>query len=142
MKTAGDLFTFNGDEFSASGLRNGDAITSIMLSSLGTPTGAPVGDYDVTVSSPVGINVANYDITFDTGTFSVALPVFNVTNVGDLAYDEFRRYIDLSETINRLIPPGNAGNSVPTNEPRTRFADEPEEENDEVIIPEIQVSGT
>ena len=62
-KVAGNTFTFNGTELAASGLVNGDTVTSATLTSSGTPasataTGSP---YAIVASNALGNGLSNHD---------------------------------------------------------------------------------
>ncbi|WP_197169261.1 MBG domain-containing protein [Novipirellula galeiformis] len=73
-KTFGDAFGFVGDEFSSSGLQNGETIDLVTLASAGAPAAADAGSYGITASAPTGggtFDATNYDITFNDGTFTV-----------------------------------------------------------------------
>ncbi len=68
-KVYGDLFTFTGNEFNATGLKNGDAINTVALNSLGRPVLADAGTYDINataITSSTSFDAANYNITFGT----------------------------------------------------------------------------
>ncbi len=53
-KAAGDLFEFDGTEFTTSGLTGGDSITSVSLSSRGADTDAFPGTYTIAIGQAVG----------------------------------------------------------------------------------------
>src|SRR5207244_3710503 len=63
-KTYGDAFTFDGSEFTASGLVNSDAVDSVTLTSAGAAATATVAGspYDITASAATGTGLANYAI--------------------------------------------------------------------------------
>ncbi len=71
-KTYGDTFTFNGTEFTIQGLKNGNTVTGVTLSSDGTNVLANVGSYDIVSSAIVnsgnGFDAGNYNIDFGTLT--------------------------------------------------------------------------
>ena len=82
-KTYGDSFGFNGTEFSASGLKNGNTISTVSLNSGATPTTANVGSYGIVASAPVtganGFNAGNYSISYVNGTFTVTPAALTIT---------------------------------------------------------------
>src|ERR1041385_8789712 len=70
-KVYGTQFNFTGAEFTTSGLTNGDSVTSVTLSSTGSPASASVGTYPITIGSATGTGLTNYAITYKTGTMTV-----------------------------------------------------------------------
>lgn len=72
-KQFGAPFTFSGQEFSASGLVNGDTVSSVSLSSPGAPANATVtgSPYAITASNAQGSGLGNYSISYVDGAFSV-----------------------------------------------------------------------
>lgn len=72
-KTYGDALAFAGTEFSASGLTNGDTITTLTITSAGAPATAPVTDtpYTIEGKDPVGTGLTNYLILFGEGDLTV-----------------------------------------------------------------------
>ena len=70
-KTLGTTLTFAGTEFTATGLRNADTVSSAALSSTGAPAPAPVGLYAITVGSAIGSGLGNYAITYQPGTLNI-----------------------------------------------------------------------
>lgn len=70
-KTYGDLYTFAGNEFTTSGLINGDAVTSASFASAGAPATANVGQYGITVSNASGNGLSNYTISYVNGKLTV-----------------------------------------------------------------------
>ncbi len=82
-KTFGDLFDWQGNEFIATGLVNGDLIENLMLSSGGTAKIASVlgGPYVINGSNPTGtaFNAANYDIVITPGTMTINPAPLDVT---------------------------------------------------------------
>ena len=74
VKTYGSTFTFAGTEFTITGtLYNGDAVTSVTLTSAGAaPTATVAGSpYPITPSLAAGTGLANYIISYVTGTLTV-----------------------------------------------------------------------
>src|SRR5205807_710156 len=70
-KTYGELFSFDGSEFSAAGLVNGDTVASVSLSSDGAPETAAAGGHSIVASGATGPTVGNYSITYNNGTLTV-----------------------------------------------------------------------
>jgi len=72
-KLFGELFTFDGTEFTATGLLLSDVVSSLTLTSAGAEEGAaPDGSpYAISGSAPVGTGLGNYDITLGTGNLVV-----------------------------------------------------------------------
>ncbi len=70
-KTHGDTVTFAGTEFAATGLLNGDTISSVTLTSDGAADTAAAGTYDIVPSEAVGTGIENYDITYIDGELTV-----------------------------------------------------------------------
>jgi hypothetical protein len=80
-KVYGEVFTFDGDEFTAVGLVNSDAITSVTLLSDGAPAAATVAGspYAIVASAAVGTGLENYTITYVDGTFTVTQKALTIT---------------------------------------------------------------
>lgn len=83
-KAYGQAFTFAGQEFAASGLRNGETIGSAALSSSGAPAPASVGLYPILIGSASGgtFTPSNYAITYVPGTLSVGPAPLTITANG------------------------------------------------------------
>ncbi len=64
IKTVGQTLTFDGTEFTASGLTNEDSITSVTLISDGAGESATAGTYDIVPSVAVGTGLGNYKIIY------------------------------------------------------------------------------
>jgi hypothetical protein len=76
-KAQGTALVFNGTEFTATGLKGGETIASVSLSSAGAPADAPVGAYAITPSAAVGANgflAGNYNVSYLNGALAVAAP--------------------------------------------------------------------
>jgi hypothetical protein len=80
-KTYGQTLIFAGTEFTTSGLKNSDMVTSVTLTSTGaiataTVTGSP---YNIVASAAVGTGLGNYTISYTVGhlTVSRANPSFS-----------------------------------------------------------------
>jgi len=70
-KTYGTNHTFAGTEFTYSGLKNADSVTSVSLSSTGAAGTAGVGNYQIAVSGAAGSGLSNYAIYYNTGSLGV-----------------------------------------------------------------------
>jgi VCBS repeat-containing protein len=70
-KPSGVAFAFDGTEFSATGLVNGDTVASATLISAGAPAAAAPGAYTIIVSAAVGTGLSNYAIAYVAGTMTV-----------------------------------------------------------------------
>jgi hypothetical protein len=72
-KIVGEILTFAGTEFTASGLQNAETVSSVTLASPGAPASAPAGPYNIVPSAPVGgtFSPGNYSDTFVNGTLTV-----------------------------------------------------------------------
>lgn len=73
-KDADETITFNGTEYTATGLQPGDTITSVTITSSGAAAGNPPGTYPIVPSDAI-INPSSsqnrYDITYVNGTLTV-----------------------------------------------------------------------
>ncbi len=80
-KTYGQTLTFAGTEFSASGLVNGDTVTSVALVSSGSAATAAVAGspYGIASSGAAGTGLNNYAITYANGNLSVNPAPLTVT---------------------------------------------------------------
>ncbi|MGR3270568.1 beta strand repeat-containing protein, partial [Thalassococcus profundi] len=80
-KTYGELFTFDGTEFVATGLLFSDAVTSLALTSAGAAADAAVAGspYAITAAAAEGTGLGNYAITYDTGSFDVTPAPLTIT---------------------------------------------------------------
>lgn len=82
VKCYGDTFVFNGTEFTSGGLRNGDIMATISLTSTGAGASASAGNYQIIPSNPAlngSFDPNNYDITYNNGNMLVnALPTVNI----------------------------------------------------------------
>jgi gliding motility-associated-like protein len=81
-KTYGDVVTFAGTEFTtpAGALLNGDAVTSVTLTSTGAPASATVAGspYPIVASAAVGTGLGNYTISYADGTLTVVNRILTV----------------------------------------------------------------
>jgi hypothetical protein len=74
-KPQGTTMTWNGTEFSSSGLVSGQSIASASMDSPGAPASAPAGTYTINISNAVagaGTNLSNYTVTYVAGTLTVS----------------------------------------------------------------------
>src|SRR5439155_1662653 len=84
-KDYGDTYVFDqtspSTDFTVTGLKNADSVTSITLSSSGAGAGATVAGspYTITPSAAVGTGLANYTITYQTGSLTVGTASLSVT---------------------------------------------------------------
>ncbi|RNI36963.1 hypothetical protein EFY79_09410, partial [Hanamia caeni] len=82
-KIYGDVVTFAGSEFTATGLVNGDAINSVTLASTGAAATAtvttPGPTYPIVASAAVGTGLGNYNIAYANGTLTVGVKSITVT---------------------------------------------------------------
>ncbi|MEZ0225404.1 MAG: MBG domain-containing protein, partial [Alphaproteobacteria bacterium] len=80
-KTYGQTFTFNGTEFTTSGLKNSDAVTSASLASAGAAASATIAGspYAITIGSAVGSGLSNYNISYVNGTLAITPYALTVT---------------------------------------------------------------
>ncbi|MEY4385506.1 MAG: hypothetical protein RLY20_789 [Verrucomicrobiota bacterium] len=72
-KVYGATHSFAGTEFTitSGALFNGDTLTNVLLSSLGAPGAATVGDYPIVAHSASGVGLSNYNVAYQPGTLSV-----------------------------------------------------------------------
>lgn len=78
-KIYGDTQSYSGTEFTTSGLKGSDTVTTAILSSAGAAEGAAVGNYDIDVTGAGGTGLSNYDITYTKGTLTVSKKQLAVT---------------------------------------------------------------
>ena len=72
-KVYGQTLVFAGTEFGASGLVNGDSVSSASLSSVGALAGAGVAGspYSIVITNAVGVGLTNYTINYVNGLLTV-----------------------------------------------------------------------
>ena len=80
-KTYGTAYTFAGNEFTDTGLVNGNTVSSVSLASAGaagtaTVTGSP---YAISASGAAGSGLSNYTITYNGGTLTVNPAALTIT---------------------------------------------------------------
>lgn len=87
-KLYGTELTFDGTEFSVTGLAEGDSVTSVTLASAGTAATAQVAGspYVITPSDPVGTGLDKYTLVFADGSLTVVPAPLTVT-----ANDQFKQ---------------------------------------------------
>ena len=78
-KTYGLTNIFAGTEFTSTGLLNGDAVSSVSLSSDGSANTAPVNSYPILAQTAQGSGLGNYNITYNNGTLTVTPALLTVT---------------------------------------------------------------
>jgi gliding motility-associated-like protein len=76
-KTYGSVANLS--QFTATGLLNSDVVSTVNLSSAGTPATAAVGTYPITASSATGTGLSNYTITYNNGTLTVNPAALTIT---------------------------------------------------------------
>jgi hypothetical protein len=103
IKDEGDLFTFDGTEFTTSTLFNGDTVTSVTLASDGADVEALAVDspFAITASDAVGTGLSNYTISFVDGSMTVegaavTEPIPTPTDFGGFPISEVPDVIDVS----------------------------------------------
>ncbi|MDD2685529.1 MAG: YDG domain-containing protein, partial [Gallionella sp.] len=79
-KVYGNALSFNGLEFTPTGLINGDVISNVTLSSAGAAATAGVGNYAITAGNAVfsSGNASNYIISYVDGQLTVTPAVLNI----------------------------------------------------------------
>jgi len=78
-KTYGQTLSFAGTEFAASGLVDGNSVTSVALASAGAVASAAPGTYTIMPSAAVGSGLNNYSILYVPGTLTVTPTTLTVT---------------------------------------------------------------
>src|SRR5207237_97893 len=78
-KAYGQAMTLDSTQFTATGLINGDAITSLTLASAGTAATAAAGSYSIVPSAAVGTGLSNYTIAYKNGTLNVGAATLTIT---------------------------------------------------------------
>jgi len=80
-KTYGQSLSLGGTAFSASGLVNGDSVSSVTLTSSGAAATASVSGspYNIVPAAAAGTGLANYTITYANGTLAVSRATLTVT---------------------------------------------------------------
>ena len=70
-KIYGEMVIFGGTEFTSNGLLNGDTVTRVTLTSVGTDGANAVGTYDIVASNAVGTGLDNYVVSYINGSLRV-----------------------------------------------------------------------
>ena len=80
-KVYGQTLSFAGTEFGASGLLNGDSVSSASLSSVGSAAVASVAGspYSIVITNAVGTGLTNYTISYVNGLLTVNAAVLGVS---------------------------------------------------------------
>jgi hypothetical protein len=92
-KPYGTTHTFNGIEFTRSGLLNSDTVSSVTLTSTGATAGAGVGPHPIVASAAAGSGLGNYTITYSDGTLTVDAVTLIITADNDSkSYGQSRTY--------------------------------------------------
>ena len=78
-KPYGQTLAFLGTEFTASGLKNSDGVTSVTLTSTGAAATATVGTYNIVASAADGMGLSNYTITYAVGHLTVTKAALTIT---------------------------------------------------------------
>jgi hypothetical protein len=87
-KTYGQTVSFSGTEFTATGLTNGDTVSSVTLSSDGTVANAAAGNHSIIPSAAVGTGLTNYTIAYQNGILTVnQAPVTGSITATNKVYD-------------------------------------------------------
>ncbi len=111
-KTYGTLKTFTSTVFTASGLVNGDTITSVTETSIGAATLATAGTYFIVPSAATGSGLSNYTIGYTNGTLTVTAATLTITaNNDSKTYGTLKTFISTAFTESGLVN-GNSITSV------------------------------
>ena len=80
-KVYGSVFNFVGTEFTSSGLVNSDVISSVTITSAGSPAGALVSGspYPIIPSNATGSGLSNYNIVYVNGSLTVTAKTLLIT---------------------------------------------------------------
>ncbi|MBS0249250.1 MAG: hypothetical protein JSR61_21760, partial [Proteobacteria bacterium] len=78
-KVYGTDKVFSGTEFTVTGLKNSDAVSSVALSSSGAVATANVGSYQIAAANAAGSGLSNYLIYYNTGSLNVTAAPITVT---------------------------------------------------------------
>lgn len=114
-KQQGQVFTFNGTEFTATGLFNDDTVTNVGLSSDGAAADATTDDspFVITVGDVTGSGLDNYDISTVNGSFivqnTIAPPAITPPPGGGTTVFNPR------DNINISFPDGDGDGGIQTN---------------------------
>jgi hypothetical protein len=107
-KMCGQTITFTGTEFTngAGELVNGDAVTSVTLTSAGAPTIATVSGspYAIIASNAVGTGLSNYSITYHNGSLTI-----NAISSIDVSGSSNTYPVNITDTLSANILPAVGG---------------------------------
>jgi hypothetical protein len=93
-KIYGQTLTFAGTEFTATGLLNGNTVTSVTLTSAGAAAAAAVpGPYPIVPSAAVGTGLTNYAIAYVNGALTVSQATTLTTITSNLPNPSLRGQI-------------------------------------------------
>lgn len=87
-------YAFAGNEFTYSGLRTGDTIMSVDLTSAGAANGAAAGSYVINAANASGTGLANYAINYVAGTLTVT----NATPPSPIPVDPIPNQVAAAQT--------------------------------------------
>ena len=108
-KTYGNAVSFNGSEFTESGLLDGDSVAGVALTSSGATASASVGSYPITASDAVGSGLGHYNITYIPGTLTVTqtgATSTTTTFVTSGGASVFVQLVPLTVQVTSLVPGG------------------------------------
>jgi len=113
-KTYGNNYTFAGNEFTDTGLLNGDTVSGLSLASAGAAGTATVagGPYAITGSAATGTGLGNYTITYNNGLLTVNPAALTITaNSFGKTYGSTYNFLGTEFTDTGLVN-GNTVSSV------------------------------
>ena len=109
-KKYGDAITFDGTEFGASAMKNGDKVDTVTLTSAGAAATAGVtgSPYAIVPSAAVGSGLGNYTIGYVNGTLTVGKLAITVTPDAG----QTKEYGDGDQTLTYKVVPVLVGTDV------------------------------
>lgn len=125
VKLFGESLVFDGTEFSTQGLRNGNTVTAVDLTSEGANAMAELGEFAISISNPVGtFDPTNYRVNLIEGALNVVEEIIVPPSLNNLTFDRFGRYQDFARTISSLVPtsPGSIDSSQATSDDDSEIA--------------------
>ncbi|MBI4495208.1 MAG: tandem-95 repeat protein, partial [Chloroflexi bacterium] len=138
-KPYGYTLTFAGTEFTASGLVNGDTVTSVTLTSAGAVDTADVAGspYDIVPSAAVGSGLSNYAITHAPGKLTVAQPTAETTSVLVVQYVAQQGVASsMTSELNSIQRAINRGNPSATTGAANAFINHVNAQTGKTVTPE------
>ena len=124
-KCEGTAQTFDGTEYTTTGLVTGDVISGLSLTSDGITADAGAGTYDIIASNAVGSGFSNYNMIYAKGVLTVnALPVPTITGLSvacagatQVIYTTEEGMVDYNWTVSSggTIMEGSGTNTVTVN---------------------------